>query len=80
MKDVQRKEEELLITVKNAIQELEESNQPVTQRAIGRVVGKRPDKLKTYPLVKDLLQQRAYRPQRQKEQSHCREDDLIRRV
>ncbi len=80
IKNIQRKEEELLIKVQNAIQELEESNQPVTQRAIGRIVGKRPDKLKTYPLIKDLLQQRAYWPQRQKEQSLCREDDLMLRI
>jgi len=80
LKTNQEKEEELLLKVEIAIRELEASHQPVTQRAIGRIVGKRPEKLKVYPRIQDLLQQKANWSQRQQELVRLHEDDLLARV
>lgn len=80
LKRNQEKEEELLLKVEVAIQELEASHQPVTQRSIGRIVGKRPEKLKVYPRIEALLQQKANWSQRQQEQVRSHEDDLLVRV
>ena len=80
LKRYQEKEEELLLKVEIAIRELEASHQPVTQRAIGRIVGTRPEKLLTYPRIKALLQQKANWSQRQQEQVCSHEDDLLVRV
>jgi len=80
LKRNQEKEEELLRKVEIAVQELEASHRPVTQSAIGRIVGKRPEKLKVYPRVQALLQQKVNWPQRQQEQVRSHEDDLLVRV
>ncbi len=80
LKKNQVKEEELLLKVEIAIRELEAAHQPVTQRAIGRIVGKRPEKLKSYARVKALLEQRVNWPQIQQEQARSYEDDLFTRV
>jgi transcriptional antiterminator Rof (Rho-off) len=59
LKRHQEREEELLLEVESAIRELEASHRPVTQKAVGRIVGKRPENLKVYPRIQALLQQKA---------------------
>ncbi len=80
LKRNQEKEEELLRKVEIAVRELEASHRPVTRRAIGKMVGKRPEKLKVYPRIESLLRQKANWPQRQQEQVLAHEDDLLARV
>jgi hypothetical protein len=80
LKRNQEREEELILKVEFAIQELEASHHPVTRRAIGSIIGKKPEKLMIYPRLEALLQQRVNWPQRRQEQVSSHEEDLLMRV
>jgi len=80
LKRNQEKEEELILKVEVAIQELEASHHPVTRRAIGSIIGKKLEQLMIYPRLEALLQQKVKWPQRRQEQVRTHEEDLLIRV
>ena len=74
-------EEQLLGQVEAAIAELEARAEPVTQRAICKMVGKSRATLKQYPRIKALFEQKATRHHMiQRLRAQPTEEELVRKV
>ena len=78
----QQTEDEILVKVSTAIQDLDERDQPVTATAVGEIVGISPNSLIEYARVKSLLEQRINASQYSKSiiASHRFEDALLVKV
>jgi len=79
---LQRRQQEMVDKIKAAIQELEALGQPVTQRAIGKVIGKSPKGFYRYPEVaafldKEMKEKRRRDQVQQKRQRENRFFELV---
>lgn len=76
-RDMPKREKDLLVKVAMAVQQLERAGQPISQKAVGDMVGMRLINLKAYPYIRAFLERKATEQAGRLAETHSYEEGLL---